>query len=397
VLFLSKIFLLCSQNKLTYLEKNVTIATQTNTVLKEIYMSYFLKSGNTFRVSAKEAMDIRESLPAGNYVVKEMPMDGPLYLEMIDDFEIKGKKYGDLERNTDRILNTFMDRTNSTGVMLAGEKGSGKSLLAKNLAIEGAKRLGIPCIVINAPWVGDKFNAFMQTIEQPCMVLFDEFEKVYSEEDQEQALTLLDGVFPSKKLFVLTCNNKWRVNEHMRNRPGRLFYMLDYKGLDTAFIIEYCEDNLKNKDHIEKLCQIASLFSQFNFDMLKATVEEMNRYDEAPEIALRMLNVKPEFDNGNKYTVKIIKDGEELADTDLESQEWSGNPLQGQVSIHFKKFEEKDEDGDSIWDWERIRFSPSDLTKIDSSTGKFVFVAKDGTTLVLNKVKEKTYSYYDAF
>jgi len=26
-----------------------------------------------------------------------------------------------------------------------------------------------------------------------------------------------------------------------------------------------------------------------------------------------------------------------------------------------------------------------------------VFVAKDGTTLVLNKVKEKSYSYYDAF
>ena len=361
-------------------------------------MSYFLKSGNTFRVSAKEAMDLRDRLPAGNYVVKEMPMDGPLYLEMIDDFEIKGKKYGDLERNTDRILNTFMDRPNSTGVMLAGEKGSGKSLLAKNLAIEGAKRLDLPCIVINAPWVGDKFNAFMQTIEQPCMVLFDEFEKVYDSDDQEKALTLLDGVFPSKKLFVLTCNDKWRVDSHMRNRPGRLFYMLDYKGLDTAFITEYCQDNLKNKTHIEKLCQIASLFAQFNFDMLKAVVEEMNRYDEAPEIALRMLNVKPEFDSGNKYTIKLIKDGEELKDTDLDQQEWSGNPLQGQVSIHFKSYDdEKDDDGDCEWDWERVRFSPADLTKIDSQTGKFVFVAKDGTTLVLNKVKEKTYSYYDAF
>lgn len=361
-------------------------------------MSYFLKSGNTFRVSSKEALDLHDLLPAGNYVVKEMPMDGPLYLEMIDAFEIKGKKYGDLERNTDRILNTFMDRSASTGVMLAGEKGSGKSLLAKNLAIEGAKRLDIPCIVINAPWVGDKFNAFMQTIEQPCMVLFDEFEKVYDEEDQEKALTLLDGVFPSKKLFVLTCNDKWRVNQHMRNRPGRLFYMLDYKGLDANFITEYCNDNLKNKDHIEKLCQIASLFSQFNFDMLKATVEEMNRYNEAPEISLRMLNVKPEFDSGNKYTVKVIKDGTELKDGDIERPEWSGNPLQGEVQIHYKSYEdEKDEDGDLVWDWERVRFSPSDLTKIDSTAGKFVFVSKDGTTLVLNKVQEKSYSYFDAF
>lgn len=360
-------------------------------------MSYFLKSGNTFRVSSKEAMDLHDQLPAGNYVVKEMPMDGPLYLEMIESFEIKGKKYGDLNKNTDRILNTFLSRPAATGVMLAGEKGSGKSLLAKNLAIVAAEQYQIPTIVINAPWVGDKFNSFIQSIEQPVVILFDEFEKVYDSDDQEKALTLLDGVFPTKKLFVLTCNDKWRVDSHMRNRPGRLFYMLDYKGLDSAFIMEYCEDNLKPnlREHAEKLCQIASLFGQFNFDMLKATVEEMNRYDESPEEALRMLNVKPEFDGGNKFDIKLQLNGEDLKDTDLESREWSGNPLQSQVQIHYKQFD-KDEDGDEVWDWERLRFSAVDLKKIDSNTGKFVFV-KDGAVLTLNKVKEKTYNYYDAF
>ena len=103
--------------------------------------------------------------------------------EQIDGFEIKGKVYGDTIRNTKRVLNTFGDRPATTGVMLAGEKGSGKSLLAKMISVEGAKD-GIPTIVINAPWVGDKFNAFMQMIEQPCMVLFDEFEKVYDSDDQ---------------------------------------------------------------------------------------------------------------------------------------------------------------------------------------------------------------------
>ena len=363
-------------------------------------MTYFLKSGISFRVSSKEALDLHEMLPAGNYVVKEMPMDGPLYLEHIESFEIKGKRYGDLDKNTDRILNTFMDRTASTGVMLAGEKGSGKSLLAKNLAIEAAKRLDIPCIVINAPWVGDKFNAFMQMIEQPCMVLFDEFEKVYDSDDQEKALTLLDGVFPSKKLFVLTCNDKWRIDQHMRNRPGRLYYMLDYKGLDANFITEYCNDNLKPAllKHTEKLCQIASLFSQFNFDMLKATVEEMNRYNEGPEDALRMLNVKPEFDSGNKFTMKVIRNGEEVKTEDMERHEWTGNPLQGQVSVHVRDYSDaKDEDGNHDWDWGTIKFNASDIKKIDSQTGKFVFANTDGVQLVLSKVQEKSYSYYDAF
>jgi DNA polymerase III delta prime subunit len=367
-------------------------------------MSYFLKSGNTFRVSSKEAMDLHEQLPPGNYVVKEMPMDGPFYLEMIDNFEIKGKKYGDLNKNTDRILTTFLSRPSATGVMLAGEKGSGKSLLAKNLAIEAAQRHSIPTIVINAPWVGDKFNSFIQSIVQPVVVLFDEFEKVYDSDDQEKALTLLDGVFPSKKLFVLTCNDKWRIDQHMRNRPGRLFYMLDYKGLDAAFIMEYCQDNLKPAllVHAEKLCQIASLFSQFNFDMLKATIEEMNRYDEGPEDALRMLNVKPEFDSGNKFTMKVIRNGEEVKPEDMESSEWSGNPLQGLVRVHIKEYDESssnsdDDEIDLDWEWESIKFNPSDIKKIDSQAGKFVFANQEGIQLVLSKIKEKTYNLYDAF
>ena len=95
-------------------------------------MSYFLRNGNTFRVSDKQALDIHEQLPAGNYVVKADQF-GNLYLEMIDAFEIPNKLYGNCLRHTDRILNTFMNRDGSTGVLLTGEKGSGKTLLAKNL------------------------------------------------------------------------------------------------------------------------------------------------------------------------------------------------------------------------------------------------------------------------
>lgn len=363
-------------------------------------MTYFLKNGNTFQVSSKEAMDLHDVLPAGNYVVKEMPMDGPLYLEHIDSFEIKGKRYGDLNKNTDRILNTFMDRPASTGVILAGEKGSGKSLLAKNLSAEAATRLNIPTIVINAPWVGDKFNSFIQSIEQPCIILFDEFEKVYDSDDQEKALTLLDGVFPSKKMFVLTCNDKWRVDQHMRNRPGRIFYMLDFKGLSNEFIIEYCNDNLNDKSHIDKLCSIASLFSKFNFDMLKAVVEEMNRYNESPQDAIRMLNAKPEFDGGNKYAVKLIVAGEELEETDIESNEWTGNPLQSDVNLHYKEYTTDSKsadvsiDDDDNWNWTRVRFGRNDLLKIDAAKGTFVFSNKNGTTLTLSRIRDKYHSSY---
>jgi hypothetical protein len=133
--------------------------------------------------------------------------------------------------------------------------------------------------------------------------------------------------------------------------------------------------------------------------MLKATVEEMNRYNEAPEDALRMLNVKPEFDSGNKFTMKVIRNGEEVKAEDMESSEWSGNPLQSLVRVHVKDWaESKDDDDINLdFDWNAIRFNPGDLKKIDSQAGKFVFANPDGVQLVLSKVKEKNYSFYDAF
>lgn len=353
-------------------------------------MARFIKNGNQFMVASEESMDVRDMLPAGNYTVKEMPMGGPLYLEQIDSFTSISKVYGDCLKNTDRVIRTFLARPAATGVMLTGEKGSGKTLLTKNIAIELAK-LDIPTIVINAPWHGDKFNSFIQTITQPCAILFDEFEKTYDRDEQEAILTLLDGVFPSKKLFMLTTNDKYRVDYHMRNRPGRIFYMLDFKGLDGTFISEYCEDNLNNKTHIEKIVNISSLFAEFNFDMLKALVEEMNRYNETPQESLRMLNAKPEFDGGSKYNVEVIHNGE-VVKGDVNPSVFNGNPLQPKgIEVSF----DTDPDDDSA-DWEYMEFNANALVTVDAQAGKFVFEDK-GTRVILTKVQTKNYNYLDAF
>ena len=185
-------------------------------------MTFYLRNGTAFRVTDEANIDLHTTLPAGNYVVKLNQMSGELYLEQIDSFVSPKKIYGDTTRNVERIINTYFDRTSSTGVMLAGEKGSGKTLLSKQVCVAAAEK-NIPTIVINSAWHGDQFNTLIQSIDQPCVILFDEFEKVYDRDEQEAILTLLDGVFPSKKLFILTCNDKWRVDAHMRNRPGRIF------------------------------------------------------------------------------------------------------------------------------------------------------------------------------
>ena len=359
-------------------------------------MTYFLKSGNCFSVATKESMDLHDLLPVGTYTVKYNKMSEQFYLEQIEDFDIKGKIYGDTKKTADRVLHTFSDRTSSTGVMLTGEKGSGKTLLAKMISKNGALK-AIPTIVINESWCGEQFNQFIQKIEQPVIVLFDEFEKVYDREDQEKMLTLLDGVYPSKKLFILTCNDKWRVNEHMRNRPGRIYYMMDFQGLEQDFIIEYCEDNLKNKLYIPAICRVAMVFDQFNFDMLKAMVEEMNRYNESPQQVIKMLNTRPEFSSESTYKVSLQVKGIDMSEKDADST-WVGNPLTNNVSIDYKVFNDDaiDENGNPDYDWESARFGNGDLKQVDAQTGKFIFMNEQGDRVTLNRVKERGY-HWDAF
>lgn len=268
-------------------------------------MTKFFKSGNTYRVAPGDSVDVRDELPAGNYVVKFNPMSG-FWLETADAFKMPEKIYGSCMRNADRILNTFRNREGNTGVMLVGEKGSGKTLLARQISISS----GMPVIIINSGFTGDDFNSFLSAINQPSIVMFDEFEKVYDREGQEKILTLLDGTFQSQKLFLLTSNDKWKIDNNMKNRPGRIFYLMEFEGLDEDFIRQYCEDRLIDKSKTNQIVKISTLFDKFNFDMLTAFVEEVNRYGEDPEDLISILNAKPEYSGRSSYIATLFLNGQ---------------------------------------------------------------------------------------
>ena len=270
-------------------------------------MTHVMRFGSMYRLMSEQDIEICETLPPKNYTVKQNKMSGEYYLEPVDDFVMPNKLYGDTMKKAERILATFKNRPLSTGVHLDGVKGSGKTLLAKVLS-HLAQKDGIASIVINQPFCGDEFNAFIQSIDVPAILIFDEFEKVYNWETQNKILTLFDGVYPTKKLFVLTTNDCHSVSSFLKNRPGRIYYSFKFDTLGKQFIEEYCNDNLIDKTQTASVIKYTNIFSFFNFDMLAAAVEEMNRYGESLQEVLEYLNIIPENKASESYVIKFVSE-----------------------------------------------------------------------------------------
>ncbi len=239
--------------------------------------------------SSDGKMDVHDVLPPGNYTVCKNPCGADYYFEEAEPFDLPAKIYGKTEQWSKRILTSFRAETHQTGVLLSGTKGSGKTLLAKHLAVSS----GLPVLLVNQPFADDRFLQTIQAIQQPAVILFDEFEKVYDKDDQESVLTLFDGVYTAtNKLMILTCNHRHAVQQHFHNRPGRLRYAIEFRGLDAAFIRAYCIDNLVDGAYVHDVLKLAWSCHEFNFDMLQAVVRELNTYGGTVVETVEILNVK---------------------------------------------------------------------------------------------------------
>ncbi len=228
-----------------------------------------------------DSLKAYDRLPAKTYTVRFAQMSG-FFLEERTDLSVKERVYGVHPEKADKVLNAFTAFERNLGVILSGDKGIGKSLFARLLSAK-AVEAGYPVIIIDQFIPG--IASYIESIDQEAVFLFDEFDKTFGSirqgeneaDPQSRLLSLFDGTSQGKKLFIITCNSLYRLNDYLVNRPGRFHYHFRFGYPSGEEILKYMTDKLGPQYYgeIEKVI----LFSKkvaLNFDCLRAIAFELS-------------------------------------------------------------------------------------------------------------------------
>lgn len=287
----------------------------------------------------KNIPGLSPTLPKGVYELNFDNFEGCFFLQKIsDEFQLPERVYGMEIPLIERVERTFKGFDKNFGLLLRGEKGTGKTVTAKMIA----NQLGLPVILINSPW--KNLGPFINTISQDIILFFDEFEKIfnvnrYADDDEDgdnltsknisNLLTLMDGVFTSahKRLFLLTTNSDY-LPETLTSRPSRIRYVKEFKDLSREDIILILNDIVKDKALIPGLAEVLSDLQLVSIDIVKSVAEEANLYGRCDKEFFELFNLQKikhyitiyELKGPKKVEVPVV-------------EEWT-NPLAPNYNVH---------------------------------------------------------------
>ena len=233
----------------------------------------WLQDGNTFSQGSSTTVSHPEGLPKGIYEVKES-MTGFYLSKIAESFTFDYKLYGLNQKFIDYVLKTYENTTGNLGILLDGIKGTGKTVVAKELC----NRLQLPVILVQSMGsdTNDKLIKYLSTaIDFDCIFFFDEYEKEFK--DSSDVLSFMDGTYNSiyRKVFLLT-TNELNVDPNLLGRPSRIRYKKSFGNLSEEVTREILNDILEDKTAIEKVIELTHSMNIITIDLIKAIATEIN-------------------------------------------------------------------------------------------------------------------------
>lgn len=182
------------------------------------------------------------------------------------------------ERFIDKVINSYnMSESGFTGVMLAGLKGSGKTVMAKVIA----NKSGLPIINIDKNIRPHILRNLVEKLgDTSVCFLFDELDKVLADYDDSVLLQVLDGSdTKGKHMILFTCNDDNEISEYLIDRCSRIRYWRKFDEMSPSLIMEVLNDKLNDKKEVKSLTDfIKDNFEVCSFDNISSFVKEANDY-----------------------------------------------------------------------------------------------------------------------
>lgn len=253
-------------------------------------MKEFFRSGSKV-VARPNGLDY--ALEPGKVYTLKYSWDDGMYLEISDNtFVLPDKVFKTIsdEKFISKVLNYHKSSNRSTtGVLLTGLKGSGKTVMSKLIA----QACDLPIIVVSSNCPTKYLTSFFsKSPNTEVCIVFDEIDKNKEHWNTEDLLGFMDGITNTgKKLCILTCNSSSMLNDYIMDRCSRIRYVRKFDAMSKESI-KSIVSKFTDKDVDQLTDFIHDRFEVISFDNIISFLEEVNtNVEDAYEDIIADLNI----------------------------------------------------------------------------------------------------------
>lgn len=354
----------------------------------------YVDNGTSAHIIKHDISNIKDILPPGLWKVAFSPMTGFYLTKELRDIELPEHIFGSSKKQLELITSRFERDNKSMGVLLTGDKGTGKTLLASQIISHYVDK-GFPVILMDESFehMDSALSNFISQISN-AVFLFDEFEKVFSKDAQQYLLNFFDEKSNMNRLSIAISNSR-AISEFMLSRPSRFFYHFKYGKLDNETITEVATYYGLSKSVADALIIYKERLDYFGYDILISIIDELQfRNTENVAEVVETMNIDLiEYMDLKKYEatelVPLSPNEDSFVLKDISSLNSSGKAL----VIELRK---RNEDGDTLV-YDRQVFSRTNVVNYNPSKNEFTYQVEldegDQSNLYMIRIVEKEIDY----